>query len=236
MSKNNNELLPPIRSKNIFTDIYYFLICKPSEKTHLKFASEKEQQKYKYRILQRLGISVSDYYILNIHSIGVNVPANYIFQELMIWNGNATCWPNKLAKVEWVNDSIETIKIDLFGMKKIPMFYLNAIKIQKTPGALEQDNARYLLYKCSGGYPIGVFSMYVRTSIAGEVELDNSQLFLVVCFNFFGFQTLSKIPGIRSIWEFIHNRATSHILIRLKELCEWRFERIKLGKYLDNNT
>lgn len=106
---------------------------------------------------------------------------------------------------------------------------LKAIIIKKIPDPAGPDNARYLLYKSSGGYPIGVFTMYVRSSIANEQEMEQSQLFLMVGFNFYGKENWSKKKIINRIWESIHDRVTSNVLNRLKQLSEWRFEKIKMG-------
>ncbi|MBT6835993.1 MAG: hypothetical protein HOA61_08095 [Bacteroidetes bacterium] len=107
---------------------------------------------------------------------------------------------------------------------------LNAISIKKTPDPTGIDNARYLLYKSSGGYPIGIFTMYVRSSIVNEQEMEKSQLFLIVRFNFYGKANWSKRKIINRIWESIHDRVTSNVLNRFKQLSEWRFEKkLKMG-------
>ncbi|PIQ33896.1 MAG: hypothetical protein COW63_04655, partial [Bacteroidetes bacterium CG18_big_fil_WC_8_21_14_2_50_41_14] len=213
-----NELVPkypPFRSKNIFTDIKYFLINTPSIKTLVKFDSEEEHQQYCESILQRIGIGVEDYRMLNIHRIGIEVPSSFLFDELLAWNGDSTCWPNHLAKVNLQDNQLDKIQIFLFGrskylfglkngflgLKLLHLFDLKAIRIQKVPAANDADNARYLLYECQGGYPIGVFSMYVRTSIPERGEKEMSQLFLMVGFNFYGKKSWSNIKPIRLIWE-----------------------------------
>ena len=56
----------------------------------------------------------------------------------------------------------------------------------EAPSPSDLDNARYVLYKCRGGYPIGIFSVYVRSSIAQEGETEATQVFMVVGFNFYG--------------------------------------------------
>lgn len=236
-------LKPPKRSKGILSDIRYFLLHKPDIPTLINFNTISEREKYSYRILQRLGIEVSIYKILNIHKIGVNVPTKYIFEELLKWDGDSTCWPNYIAKVVKRNNRLENLYIYLFGWTKfpswiknsllgrsfIPLFMLKAIIIKKIPDPAGPDNARYLLYKSSGGYPIGVFTMYVRSSIANEQEMEQSQLFLMVGFNFYGKENWSKKKIINRIWESIHDRVTSNVLNRLKQLSEWRFEKIKMG-------
>jgi uncharacterized protein YbjT (DUF2867 family) len=237
------KLSPPIKSKGIFSDIRCFMLHKPEIPTLIKFNSESERQNYSYRILQRLHIGVSKYKILNIHKIGINAPAKYVFEELLKWNGDSSCWPNYIAKVSQKNNRLENLSIYLFGWMKypfwlknglfglnfIPLFKLNAINFQKTPDPMAPDNARYLLYKSSGGYPIGVFAMYVRSSIANQQEEEQSQLFLMVGFNFYGKENWSKRKIINRTWELTHDRVTSNVLNRVKQLSEWRFEKIQNG-------
>ncbi len=115
-----------------------------------------------------------------------------------------------------------------FGFKLIPLFFLNAIQIKKVPDAFDFDNARYLLYKCSGGYPIGIYIMYVRSSIPTMGEVAQSQLIFAVGFNFYGKEDLQKSRKlVNIIWESFHNRVTSNVLNRVKQLCEWRIETIQ---------
>lgn len=236
-------LKPPLRSKGILSDIRNFLLHKPDIPTLIDFSTIAEKENYSYRIIQRLGIEVSTYKILNVHKIGVNVPAKYIFEELLNWNGDSTCWPNHIAKVVRRNNSLENLYIYLFGWTKLPigiksgflgrslspLFALNAIRIKKIPDHAGPDSARYLLYECSGGYPIGIFSMYVRSSIADQHEMEQSQLFLVVGFNFYGHENWSNWNVINRLWESIHDRVTSNVLNRLKQLSEWRFEKLKMS-------
>jgi hypothetical protein len=185
------------------------------------------------------GIAVDDFKVLNIHHIGIEAPASFVFEELLKWNGDSSCWPNHIAKITLKDGKLEHIKVNLFGWPSEPfspkkgfaglqlfhLFNMNAIKIQTTPEPFDFDNARFLLYKCSGGYPIGVFLMYVRTSLPERGEKEMSQLFMMVGFNFWGNKTLTRFHFITKTWEAVHNRATTHILNRLRQLSEWRFEK-----------
>ncbi len=230
---------PPDKSTGILSDIKYFFLDKPDIQTSIKFHTEEEKNLFRESILQRTGIGVDDYRVLNIHHIGIETPATFVFEELLKWNGDSSCWPNHIAKVTLKDGQLDHIKVNLFGWPADPfaprkwlgrlqlfhLFNLNAIEIQVTPAPFDFDNARYLLYKCSGGYPIGVFSMYLRSAIPERGERETSQLFIMVGFNFYGNKTLTKISIINKIWEAVHNRATTHILNRFKQLCEWRFEK-----------
>jgi len=242
-SHHTGKLHPPTRSKGLFSDIKYFLLNKPKTPTLIHFNSDEERENFSLRIMQRLGVGVSDYKILNIHQIGINVPAKYVFEELLNWNGDSSCWPNYIARVVRTDNSLEHIAIYLFGWMRfpnwfknsfigksfIPLFKMNALVFKKIPDAISSDNARFLLYKTSGGYPIGVFTMYVRSSIEEQHEQDQSQLFMVVGFNFYGHEEWSNRKLINKLWESIHDRVTSNVLYRFKQFCEWHFEKIQMG-------
>jgi hypothetical protein len=239
----NSIQSPPSKSNGLFSDFRNFLWNKPKIATLIKFNSEEKRLEYNHRILQRVGEGVDRYSVLNVHQIGIEAPVSYVFNELLNWNGDSTCWPNHIARVERIDDDIETIRILPFGWKKylfrsqksflgfnfIPLFYLNSIRIKRVPDAFDFDNARYLLYKCSGGYPIGIFMMYVRSSIADMGETEQSQLFFTVGFNFYGKESKSKWPLVNRIWEAVHNRVTANVLNRLKRLSEWRIEKMEAG-------
>ncbi len=240
-NKQNEKKGPPSESKGILSDINFFLLNNPEILTLVKFDSKLEKLDYSQRIMQRLGINVKKYGILNIHQIGIDAPAKYVFEELLRWNGDSTCWPNYIAKVERINNKLENIRIYLFGWTKFPfrhknrffgfkfqpLFNLKSIRIKRFPDSADFDNARYLLYKCSGGYPVGFFTMYVRSSIIDLLETNQTQLFFMVAFNFYGHEEWSKISIINKIWEAIHDRVTANTLNRVKQLSEWRFEKIK---------
>lgn len=235
---------PPERSNGILSDISFFLLPKPSIPTLIKFESKEEREDYSHRIMQRIGIDIFKYSVLNIHRIGIEVPVRYVFEELLQWDGDSTCWPNHIAKVERMNGRLEHIQIFLFGRRKypfglkksffglkyIPLFNLNAKRFQRVP-SLSDDNARYLLYESSGGYPIGIFTMYVRSAVEERGEVEKAQLFFAVGFNFYGRESKSKINIVNNVWEQIHNRVTRNVLNRFKQLCEWRFQRIQDGRY-----
>lgn len=240
---DSGNIKPPGRSDSIFSDVRYFFFHKPKQATYLRFKTFDDRLRFRQRILQRIGMDASKYSVLNVHKIGINAPVNTIFEELMNWNGDSTCWPNHIAKVHRINNDIENIEIlpfgwrnylfgiknGIFGFKYIPLFYLTAMKIQSMPGSNDDDNARYLLYKCSGGYPIGFFTMYVRSSIQPENEEEQSQLFFGVGFDFFGRKNWANRHIFVRLWVIIHNRVSRNVMNRFKQLCEWRFEKIQNG-------
>lgn len=222
---------PPEKSRNIFTDIRHFLLHKPAIPTFIEFSGTEDRLDYGYQIGQRTGVDATKYSVLNIHRIGIDVPVRYVFEELLSWDGDSTCWPNHIATVDRLEGQLEKIQIYLMGFKKIkPLFSLDAIKFQHLPG-ISDDNARYLLFDSHGGYPIGFFAMYVRSAITEQNETEKAQLFFAVGFDFYGKVRGIDIRFINKIWEMIHNRVTSNILNRLKQLCEWRFQRLQDGKY-----
>ena len=222
---------PPKKSHSIISDIRYFILHKPAIPTLIEFSSDAEREDYSQRIMQRTGIDVSRYSVLNIHRIGIEVPVMYVFGELLSWDGDSTCWPNHIATVDRLDGSLGKVRIFLLGLKKIkPLFFLNAKKFQHFPG-VSDDNARYLLFDSSGGYPIGIFVMYVRSPIAEQNEREQTQLFFAVGFNFYGKVQRANFNVVNKIWEKIHNRVTANILNKLKKLCEWRFQRLQDGRY-----
>jgi uncharacterized protein YbjT (DUF2867 family) len=235
------RLTPPKRSKNLWSDIKQFLIHKPKISTWVQLKGKKEKASAATDLLHRLGIDVGKYKVLNLHKIGVNAPSHYIFDELLNWNSTSSCWPNHIAKVSRSDNKLEHLKIHLFGWTKypfnlkkaplglnyIPLFELNALHFQHTPDSSLPDSARYLLYETSGGYPIGFFTLYTRSSIEEYGEKEMSQLYLMVGFNFFGKQVLRNWTPLNRLWEAIHNRVTSNVISRIKQLSEWRFEKMK---------
>jgi hypothetical protein len=228
---------PPEPSAGVFSDVRRFLLARPSIPTLLRFESGKEREDYSHRILQRVGVSVERYAILNIHKIGIEVPVLYVFEELMNWDTNSAWWPNHLATVVRTDGGLEHLRVALLGggtdptaatsgrrkPRAIPLFELKALRILHRPHPADFDNARYLLYECTGGYPIGIFAMYVRSPVADLDEHEQAQMFLAVGFNFYGKRTWSRANPVNKLWEAVHNRTTANIMNRLKRLCEWRF-------------
>ncbi len=232
---------PPSQSKTLLSDTVKFLLHKPDINTLVTFKTNEERFEYSQRIMQRLNLDTNEYSVLNIHKIGIQAPASYVFDELLQWNGDSTCWPNHIAKVDRIENDLGNIRIlpfgwkkyplsmnSLFGIKLIPLFLLNAIEIKSSPDNFDFDNARYLLYKCSGGYPIGIFAMYVRSSLRELGERGQSQLFFGVGFNFYGDKNWkNKRKLINKLWEVVHNRVTANVLNRIKRLSEWRVQKMK---------
>jgi hypothetical protein len=222
---------PPMSSRGILHDLRIFLARRPAIPTLAKASDPDTREDYIQRIRQRLGISVAGYGVLNVHRIGIEAPGKLVFEELLTWHDASTWWPNHLASVDRVNGSIERIRMLLFGTRgsSIPLFRLNAIRLQRDPGLTDLDDARYVLYETSGGYPVGVFAVFVRSRIADRGENENSQLFFTVGFNFYGKKDWPHRHVINPVWEWVHNRATANILNRFKRVCEWRFAQARQG-------
>jgi hypothetical protein len=230
--------VPPAQTRGVADELRAFFLHRPAIQTLVRFASPEEQESYSYRILQRLGLDVRGYSVLNLHKIGIEAPVQYVFEELLGWGWQASCWPNHVAMAERRGDEHEHIRILMLGLRRLgggrgwripPLFDLTALRIQRVPGASDPDNARYALYACSGGYPIGIFVLYVRSPIAEQGEDEASQFFLGVGFDFYGREKWRIFHPINRIWETVHNRVTANVLNRFKALCEWRFERIQAG-------
>jgi len=237
--QNKISGLPPY-SKNLFTDLYYFLFKSPKLKTYLKFANPTDQKYYGLRLLHRSNVMVHEYKVLNIHKIGINAPGNHIFEELLKWDENSLYWPNNLARIKRIEGYLDNIQIYLFGIDKIfgiktlnlsgirfpPLFRLEKREINFIPKTTDLDNERSLLYDCSGGYPIGVFSLYVRSSRKEYNEKEMSQLFITVAFDFFGLKKKRHSIFFKTFWEKIHNRVTANVLNRINLICESKFNAI----------
>jgi hypothetical protein len=221
----------PESDGGVLTDIRDFLLRPPRVATLIRFPDPATRAEYTRRIAERMGIDVTRYAILNIHRIGIDAPVPVVFDELRAWSGEARYWPNHIATVESLDRENERAKILLFGRSSrwlrrrrvLPaefgrIFDLAATKIQSGPGA--PDDARYVLYRCSGGYPIGIFAMFVRSPIGEMGESEPAQLFFCVSFNFYGRRTGRFHSAIERVWEGIHNRATANILCRFKRRCE----------------
>jgi hypothetical protein len=224
---------PPKRSRGILHDLRIFLARRPAIPTLIKASDPDTREDYIQRIRQRLGISVAGYGVLNLHRIGIEAPGRLVFEELLNWHDASTWWPNHLASVHRVEGGIERIRMILFGTRgsSIPLFRLNAIRLQRDPGLADDDNARYVLYETSGGYPVGIFGVFVRSRIADRGENEDSQLFFAVGFNFYGRKDWPHRHVINPVWEWVHNRATANILNRLKRVCEWRFAQLREGGF-----
>ncbi len=238
----NNDVVngPPVASASWFSDFRHYVWHRPEIPTLVKWESAAARKAYSQRIMQRLDIDLDRYVILNVHRIGIDAPVKYVFEELLKWDRDVLYWPNHLAEIDRINGGLENIRLFPFGWRRypfgrqsgpfgfnyIPLFNLTARRIQEVPLPDGFDNARYLLFDCSGGYPMGVFSMYVRSPIANEGEIEAAQLFVFVGFNFYGREDWSRKRIINRSWEAVHNRVTANVMNRLKQLCEWQFHQL----------
>ena len=223
-------------SRSVLSDLELYFLRRPAIPTLIRFSSEAEREDYTFRIKQRLGISVDEYRVLNIHTIGIDAPVRHVFEEIMRWRGDAPCWPNHIATVDHMDRTREHVRILLLGgLRRLTggrwplahglgtLFKLDALRIQPVPDGADFDNARYLLYECHGGYPIGVFAIYARSSIAEQGETGATQYFNAVGFNFYGRRWWPGIRLVSRLWEGIHNRVMANVMNRFKQLCETRF-------------
>lgn len=224
----------PDRSDSLAGDVWSYLLARPKVPTLVDLASTDDRQAYCGRIVERLGVRVDNFTVLNIHRIGVNAPLDLVWNTVMTWNAGASYWPSRMAWPERQAGNIFHIEIYLMGWKRaprglgsrlfglpfIPLFRLDLLKIQQNPALGQADKPRFLLYECSGGYPIGIFSIYVREAIEGRGEREPSQVFFLVAFDFYGRKELAKWRVLRWIWTGIHNRVTANVLGRFKQFCE----------------
>jgi hypothetical protein len=244
-----------MRRSGPFSDLGTYFLSRPVVPTLIEFPSLREREDYSHRILQRIGVSVTGYSVLNIHRIGIETPVTYVFDELSDWERRPRCWPNWIATLDPGPDDAAPPSIDLpsrssrevpahldvrlfggleaihrgmqqlFGPRFGRLFRLTIRKRQSVPDPANFDNARYLVFECSGGYPIGIMAVYVRSPIAGLGEVEQSQLFMAVGFNFYGRRDWPRIGIVNRAWEAIHNRVTGNVLNEFKHDCESRCSR-----------
>jgi hypothetical protein len=50
-----------------------------------------------------------------------------------------------------------------------------------------------------------------------------------VGFNFYGKEKSGTPNLVKRIWESVHNRVTTNVLNRIKQLCEWRIAKMENG-------
>jgi hypothetical protein len=228
----------PGRSRSVLSDIRRFVLQRPAIPTLVESKSGAMRDDYEHRIRQRLDLSVSEYAIMNIHKIGIAAPGRYVFEEFLEGEAVRRCWPGHIAKLEQVDGNFEHqhvyllgrkrrllgLRYDLFGLNVVPLFTMKAVKVQRVPEATDFDSPRYVLYDCGGGYPVGLFCCFVRSSIEELGETEQSQVFMAVVFNFYGRKDWPENHIVNSMWERIHNRVTANILNRFKRLCEIKFQ------------
>jgi hypothetical protein len=228
----------PGQSRSVASDIRRFVFHRPTIPTLMESKPDAVREDYEHRIRQRLELSVSEYAIMNIHKIGIAAPASYVFEEFLDWQAVLRCWPGHIATLERVDGNFEHLHVYLLGRKKrflglnydllglnvVPLFTMKAIKVQRVPEPSDFDSPRYVLYECSGGYPVGLFCCYVRSSIDELGEKEQSQVFMAVVFNFYGKKNWPDTHIVNIGWENIHNRVTANILNRFKQLCEFKFQ------------
>jgi len=218
------------RNQGLISDIRSFVLHKPSTPTLVEYDSEAAREDYSQRIAQRLGINVAQYAILNIHRVGIEAPTRHVFEELLQWDGRPAYWPNRIVKVDRTDGRPDQFKFFLLGWKRFPLFRMDAVAEQRLPDESNFDNARYLLYQCSGGYPVGICGIYVRSPIADLGETKQTQAFFAVGFNFYGRKNWPRKHIVNRLWEGIHNRVTANVLTRFKQQCEDGFQRVQAGR------
>jgi hypothetical protein len=209
-----------------------YVLRTPPIATRIDFSSLSERQDYSDRVMRRLGRDVSNYSVLNLHKIGVDAPARFVFDALLSWDRDSSCWPNELVTIEREGQGLGLLKLWLFGkswlrhcFSKKPLFQLKLLQVRLVPSAQDPDDGRFLLFQCEGGYPIGIFAYYVRSSISDRRELDQTQVFVGAGFDFYGKERWPLFHPVNRVWESIHDRVTRNMLNRFKQLCEWQYDR-----------
>ncbi len=237
----------PEGSRGIVDDVRQYFTVRPEISTLIDLDSDEIREDYTQHIAQRVGIDVSQYSVLNIHRIGIDAPVRYVFEEILRWRGDSPYWPNHVATLQIEEGQPEDVRVVLLGQsiggllasasagRLGTLFRMHLRTARSFPGDVDVDNARYFLWDCSGGYPIGIFSVFARSAIAARGEVEPTQLFFAVGFNPHGRRFLSGIRPVRRTWEAIHNRVTTNVLNRFKLLCEAGFEAQLEGKALSSD-
>jgi len=229
-------------SSSVVSDLSGYIFHRPEIHTHVAIESDSWRDDYTLRIARRTGVDVSVYSILNIHRIGIDAPVEIVFEEVERWNSGSSCWPDHFATIEEIPDEQDGFRVIVFGHTWISrwlrkrfgrrfgtLFRATVVEARRVPDALDVDNARFFLWNCSGGYPIGVFSIFVRSAIPERGEKQPTQLFFAVGFDPYGSKRLGRIGPLRTAWQFVHDRVTSNVLNRFKQLCESRFRDLQQG-------
>lgn len=236
-----SDPIQPAHTPGLGSDIRNFFLHEPGIPTLVDFDERPLREEYTSRIAQRVGIDVSQYSVVNIHRIGIEAPVRFVFGEIGRWRGNAPYWPNHVATLDMQNGDPEHVRVVLLGRsiggwlssltggRVGTLFEMHARTVRSDPSASDADNARYLLWDCRGGYPMGIFSVYARSPIASLGEAEPTQLFFAVGFNPHGRKFLAGIHPVRRTWEAVHNRVTSNVLNRFKQLCERDFAAAREG-------
>jgi hypothetical protein len=228
----------PAKSGGILSDIKGYFFTRPPIPTLIEFPSMRERVDYSKRILQRLAVDVDPYSVLNIHRIGIDAPVKDVFEAFFSEDMEARCWPDHVAHQRRPKAGVEEIHVvgfggmqrfhaaarTLFGDGFGTLFRMTLLRAQHSPDSADLDNVRYLLYRCDGGYPVGILGIYVRSPLPQLGEVGTSQFFFVVGFNFYGHRGWRRIRVLNRMWEGVHNRVTVNVLNRFKRLCEVRFE------------
>jgi hypothetical protein len=224
----------PTNSTSVISDLFGFVLHRPEIPTEVSVESDSWREDYTRRIAERTGVDVSVYSILNIHRIGIDAPVETVFDEVERWEGGSACWPDYLATIEETPGEQDGFRVVFLGRSRLmrwlrgrfgaefgTLFVATVVEARRIPDMRDRDNARFFLWNCSGGYPIGVFSIFARSRIPERGEVAPTHLFFAVGFNPYGSQALGNLGGpVRSTWQFIHDRVTSNVLNRFKKLCE----------------
>lgn len=225
--------------QNLWTDLRRYFLRAPEIPTLVSFDERELREEYTRRIAQRVGIDVSKYSVLNIHRIGIDAPVRHVYEEIVRWRGQSPYWPNHVATLEMGGERAEDVTVVLFGRsiggwlwrssggRLGVLFRMHIRAVRPVPSSADLDNARYLLWDCRGGYPIGVFSVFARSPIASRGETESTQLFFAVGFDPHGLRALASVRPVRRVWEGIHDRVTGNVLNRFKRVCETSFASLR---------
>lgn len=219
----------------VHSDLRDYFFSRPSAITHVDLPAELDLHDIHAQMARRLGMSVADYSVLNIHEIDIDVPTDVVWAELTRWGPNSGYWPDAVATVEVRDDERRHLEMFLVGRKRslfglrngflglnlIPLFRMELLAVRHTPADDDNERGRFFIYGCSGGYPIGILAIYLRERNHERLNRPVTQVFFAVAFDFFGRKRWPRAAVlVRRVWELVHNRVTANVLNRLKIKCE----------------
>jgi hypothetical protein len=233
-AKAERAVGPQNRFARLWRDFVSFFVRQPGEPTHIDLSLPELRQEYDRRVFERVGVSVADNDVLNIHRIGINAPPDFVWQVWARRDPEAYYWPTRIAFPSLRNQSRNEGALLLFGRPYLRLFRAVLIRRHDVPQDSDPHEGRYALYRCTGGYPIGIFGMYARPRNVTEGDIEPTQVFFLVAFDFFGRKHWLGSRAVRPIWESIHNRVTTQVLNRFKAHCESAYARAQEPELVAN--
>ena len=101
----------PSQAQGLWPDLVGYFLSRPPRPTRVPLETPAERENYDSRILQRLGISVADYSVLNIHQIGIEAPTTFVWDALTRWRPDGGYWPNTIARAVFAGNRPDHVEV-----------------------------------------------------------------------------------------------------------------------------